>query len=105
MNKMFKKCFSFAIFLFFSLPLYAQSSYGGIMPRGMQGLADSVLDIFTGTFMRVIFAIFLCGSAVAYAFNKDNEKVKRSCIAIFIAAAICIGASGIVGAVWTASAG
>jgi hypothetical protein len=42
---------------------------------------------------------------VAYGFNKDNEKIKRNCIAIGIASAMIAGASGIVGAIWSASGG
>lgn len=75
------------------------------MPRGMQSLADSVLEVFTGRFVQIIFAIFFCGAAVAYGFNKDNEKVKRSCIAVGIACAMIASASAIVGAIWSASGG
>jgi type IV secretory pathway VirB2 component (pilin) len=96
------------VFLFFlagmaALPaaLFAQ----GVMPPGMETLAQSIFDIFTGNFVKVILAIFFCGAAIAYGFNKDNEKVKRSCIAIAIACAILISAQSIVNAVWTASGG
>jgi uncharacterized membrane protein len=100
MNKSFKKVSVLIPYLFLSLPLFAQG-----LPPGMQGLADTILGIFTGGFIKVVLAIFLCGSAVAYAFNKDNEKIKRNCIAIAIASGIIIGASSIVGAVWAASGG
>jgi hypothetical protein len=82
-----------------SLPLFAAD----LMPAGMQNLADGILEIFKSDFVKVILAVFLCGSAVAYAFNKDNEKVKRSAIAIGVGAAIIMAASGIVGAVWQAA--
>jgi hypothetical protein len=82
-----------------ALPLFAQ----GIMPRGMTNLAESILEIFSGRLVQIIFAIFFCGAAVAYGFNKDNEKVKRNCIAIGIASAMICSASAIVGAVWSAS--
>ena len=95
------KASAFIAYLFSSLTLFAQSS----LPPGMQNLAQGILDIFTSPFIKVILAIFLCGSAVAYAFNKDNEKVKRNCIAIGIATGILICATGIVGAIWNASGG
>jgi hypothetical protein len=95
------KISSFLMYFFSSLMLSAQSA----LPPGMQSLAQGVLDIFTSPFIKVILAIFLCGSAVAYAFNKDNEKVKRNCIAIGIATGILICATGIVGAIWNASGG
>jgi len=97
-----KKLFIASIFSFFlTMPLTAQ----GLMPAGMKTLADQILDIFTGPFVRIILVIFLCGAAITYAFNKDNEKMKRNCIAIGVAIAILIGASGIVGAIWTAAGG
>lgn len=84
-----------------SARLFAQD----LMPSGMTSLAEGILEIFTGSFVKVILAIFLCGSALAYGFNKDNEKVKRNCIAIGVAAGILICASSIVDAVWSASGG
>ncbi|MDR1374192.1 MAG: TrbC/VirB2 family protein [Treponema sp.] len=89
-----------ALSLWAARPLSAQ-----ILPPGMEDLATSILDIFTGPFVRIILAIFLCGSAIAYGFNKDNEKIKRNCIAVGVSAAIIIAASAIVDAVWTASGG
>jgi uncharacterized membrane protein len=74
-----------------------------ILPGGMSTLMDNILGVFTGDFVKTILIIFLCGTAVAYGFNKDNEKMKRNCIAIGIAIAILIGASAIVGAIWNAS--
>jgi type IV secretory pathway VirB2 component (pilin) len=93
-----------ALFAFLSLTtiqVFAQ----GLMPSGMTGLAQGVLDVFTGPFVKVVLAIFLCGSAIAYGFNKDNEKIKRNAIAIGVAAAILIGAQSVVNAVWSASGG
>lgn len=94
-----KKPFFFPFMILAAYPLMAQD----LLPAGMQNLADSVIDIFTGPFVKAILAIFLCGSAVAYGFNKDNEKIKRNCIAIAVGAAILIGATSIVDAVWSAS--
>jgi hypothetical protein len=92
---------AFLAAFFVSQALHAQS----VVPPGMQSLAQGILDIFTSPFLKVILAIFLCGSAVAYAFNKDNEKVKRNCIAIAIATGLLITATSVVGAIWNASGG
>ena len=100
-NNSLKKLMPFAVFFLSVLPLFAQAS----LPGGMTTLAQSILGIMTGDFVRIILAIFLCGSAIAYGFNKDNDKVKRNCIAIGVAAAILISASSIVGWVWSASGG
>jgi len=75
-----------------SQPAFAQDAIAK-----MESVADRVLGIFTGTLVRMILAISLCVSAVVYATNKDNEKVKRGCLAVGIAAVIIISASGIVG--------
>jgi type IV secretory pathway VirB2 component (pilin) len=101
MKPQHKKRFALlALSLWAARPLFAQ-----IMPAGMETLAENILEIFTGPFVRIILAIFLCGSAIAYGFNKDNEKIKRNCIAIGVSAAIIIAAASIVDAVWSASGG
>lgn len=86
--------------IFLPLSLFAQDAIGK-----MTSLAQNIFDIFTSDFVKIILAIFLCGSALAYGFNKDNEKIKRNCIAIGVAAAILIGSQEIVKMVWTASGG
>jgi type IV secretory pathway VirB2 component (pilin) len=73
------------------------------MPAGMTSLVESIMGVFTGPFVKTILVICLCGCAVAYAFNKDNEKMKRNVIAIGIAIGILVGASFIVGAIWDAA--
>jgi type IV secretory pathway VirB2 component (pilin) len=74
-----------------------------ILPSGMTSLMESILNVFTGPFVRTILIICLCGCAVAYGFNKDNEKMKRNVIAIGVAIAILCTASFIVKAIWEAS--
>ncbi|MDR2767331.1 MAG: TrbC/VirB2 family protein [Treponema sp.] len=96
-----KKIPALLVTAFTAFRLFAQD----LMPAGMTSLAESILEIFTGDFVKIILAIFLCGSAIAYGFNKDNEKIKRNAIAIGVAAAILIAASSIVNAVWDASGG
>ena len=90
----------FVVLLFSGLSL----AYGqNIVPPGMERLADNILGVFTSPFIRVILAIFLCGSAITYAFNKDNEKIKRNCIAIGVAAAILVVSQTLVDIVWRAA--
>jgi type IV secretory pathway VirB2 component (pilin) len=90
-----------ALYLAPALPLMAQD----LLPSGMTSLMDSVLEIFTGTFVKTILIICLCGCAIAYGFNKDNEKMKRNAIAIGVAVAILCTASFIVEKIWDASQG
>ncbi|MDR1211814.1 MAG: TrbC/VirB2 family protein, partial [Spirochaetaceae bacterium] len=70
---------------------------------GMSNLMESVLEIFTGTFVKTILIVCLCGCAIAYGFNKDNEKMKRNALAIGVATAILCTASFIVDKIWEAS--
>jgi type IV secretory pathway VirB2 component (pilin) len=83
-----------------ALPLFAQE-----LPAGMSSLMDTILEWFTGSFVRTILVLCLVGSAIAYGFNKDNEKVKRNMIAIGIAIALVIGSTAIVEMIWEASGG
>ena len=85
-----------------AVPLFAQ---GGLMPAGMKNLADNIYEIMTGDFVRVLLACFLAGAAVTFAFNKDNEKIKKNAIAVAVAAAILMTASGVVEAVMSAARG
>ena len=74
-----------------------------IMPKGLVSLGDSIMGVFTGGLVKTIMICCLAGCAVAYGFNKDNEKMKRNIIAIGVAIAIIVGAQWIVGAIWDAS--
>ena len=88
------------LLLLAATPLFAQ---GDIMPAGMNSLAQSIQEVFTGNIMRIILICCLCGCAIAYGFNKDNEKMKRNCIAIGIATGVLIAAQSIVEAIMTAA--
>jgi hypothetical protein len=79
--------------LILSNPVFAQND----AIAKMESVSNKVLDLFTGTLVRTILAISFCCSAVAYAMNKDNEKVKRGALAVAIASVMIIAASGIVG--------
>jgi type IV secretory pathway VirB2 component (pilin) len=96
-----KNAFLTVLYLAPALHLAAQS----LLPSGMSSLMDSVLEVFTGGFVKTILIIFLVGCAVAYGFNKDNEKMKRNIIAIGVAIAIIGTASFIVEKIWDASKG
>jgi len=89
------------IFLFLLLaaavPLFAQQ----LVPSGLQSAADQIQEIFTGPIVTVILVCCLAGCGIAYAFNKDNEKMKRNIIAIAIGIIIVGAAVKIVGAVLT----
>jgi hypothetical protein len=93
-QKLDKRCCAFVLFLATaSLPLFAANTD---LPGKMNTIAGQIYNIMTGDGVRVLLACFLAGSAVAYAFNKDNEKVKRNCIAVAVAAAILMLATGLV---------
>jgi hypothetical protein len=99
----FRKLLVFAVLAPVSaLPLFAQ---GELLPSGMTTLMTSLLEIFIGDFVQGILVICLCGCAVAYGFNKDNEKMKRNIIAIGVALAILAAASNIVEAIFKAAQG
>ena len=91
----------FLLLLIAAMPMFAQD----ILPSGMTSLVDSILKIFTGGFVKTILIIFLAACAVAYGFNKDNEKMKRNILAIGVAIGIIVGAQWIVDAIWSASGG
>ena len=87
------------------LPLFAFTAVNAFaqLPPGMSTLMTSILGVFTGTFTKTILIVCLCGYAVAYGFNKDNEKMKRNVIAIGISVAILVCAQFIIDAIWKAS--
>jgi type IV secretory pathway VirB2 component (pilin) len=80
-----------------ALPLHAQlSGSDEAIPSNMKSMAEKIQAAMTSPFIKTILIIMLCASAIAYAFNKDNEKIKRNCIVIAIAAGILISASTLV---------
>jgi hypothetical protein len=85
------KLAAFLTCLALSQPAFAQDAIAK-----MEAVSDKVLKLFTGTLVRTILAIAFCCSAVAYAMNKDNDKVKRGALAVGIASVMIIAASGIV---------
>jgi hypothetical protein len=99
-DKKFVKIIFVFLFCFALAPLYAA---GVPIPAGLESLVDGLKEVFTGPIVKALLVMCLAGSAVAYGFNKDNEKMKRNCIAVAIACAVLIAASEIIDAVWNAS--
>ena len=102
MKKIDLKILFLMLLLAAAAPLFAA---GDIMPSGMTSLFESVLEIFTGRVVKIILICCLAGCAVAYGFNKDNEKMKRNIIAIGVAIGILVAASSIVDTIWSAAKG
>jgi hypothetical protein len=94
-----------SIFLLQAAFSFAQDGDDSLLPGGMRTLMNDIVGIFTGGFVKGILIASLGGCAVAYGFNKDNEKMKRNIIAIAVACAILFAASAIVTNVTKAAAG
>jgi len=88
------------LLLFAAAPLFAQAD---IVPPGLTSVMTSVRNVFTGPIVKIILTCCLAGCAIAYGFNKDNEKMKRNIIAIAVAIVIIVGATFIVDLLWDAS--
>lgn len=71
-----------ALLLLVSAALYAQSTV--IIPGEVQSTLEEVRTAFTGDLARIIVGICFAGSCIAYAYNKDNEKMKAKLIAVMI---------------------
>jgi hypothetical protein len=62
--------------------VYAQSAI--VIPTQVQSTLESVQKAFTGDLARIIVGICFAGSCIAYAYNKDNEKMKAKLIAVMV---------------------
>ena len=102
MKKSNLKTLFFMFLLSASAPLFAQGK-NTVIPPGMTSLMDNILSAFTSGFTKAILIICLCGCAIAYGFNKDNEKMKRNIIAIGVAIGLLVCASQIVDMIWSAA--
>ncbi|GHU40325.1 hypothetical protein FACS1894190_07080 [Spirochaetia bacterium] len=74
----------FVLFALQAAAVFAQE----LVPGSLTTLAEQVQGIFTGDLTRIIVGCCFAGSCVAYAFNKDNEKMKGKMVAIIIATAL-----------------
>ena len=81
------------------------SDDSGLIPAPMTGLMEKIVSIFTGGLIKGVLICSLAGCAVAYGFNKDNEKMKRNIVAIAVACAILFAASTIIENVTAAASG
>jgi type IV secretory pathway VirB2 component (pilin) len=99
MNKSQLKILFFMLILAAAAPLFATD----LVPAGLTNMTTEIIGIFTGGIVKAILICCLAGCAVAYAFNKDNEKMKRNIIAIGIAIVIIIGSTSIVEKIMEAS--
>jgi type IV secretory pathway VirB2 component (pilin) len=97
-NSQMKIMFLFLL-LAAAMPLFAAD----ILPSGLKTMGDNVKEIFTGDLVTIILICCLAGCGIAYAFNKDNEKMKRNIIAIVIGIIIVAAAAAIVSAVMGAA--
>ncbi|MDR0684689.1 MAG: TrbC/VirB2 family protein [Spirochaetaceae bacterium] len=84
------------IVAFFALQAAVNYAQADIMPEKMNTLMNNIVATFTGPLVKGILIASLAGCAVAYGFNKDNEKMKRNIIAIAVACAILFAASEII---------
>jgi len=96
-----KKLFWFFLFsVLFTLPLFAN-----VIPAQMQTLAEQILATFRGPFVRTILVIFFIATGIAFAYNKDNESMKKKCIAVFVGIAIVGIGPEIINMIWSAAGG
>jgi type IV secretory pathway VirB2 component (pilin) len=86
----------FLMCVFLLLAAVTATAQDELLPSGMRSLMKDIIGIFTGDFVKGILICSLAGCAIAYGFNKDNEKMKRNVIAIAVACAILFAASAIV---------
>jgi len=95
MNQLSKRINAFFILLFLAMPLFAQDAIAR-----MDALAQRILEFFRSPLIRTILVIALCGSAIAFAVNKDNQRLRGGCIAIVVATGILMVAPEIINALW-----
>ena len=87
------------LLLFMSVPLFAQSA----ALTAMDTVAQDILGAMRSPLVRTILVIALCGSAIAFAVNKDNQRLRFGAIAIIVAAVILMAAPEIIDMIWKIS--
>jgi len=96
-NSQMKIMFLFLL-LAAAVPLFAE-----VIPSGLSSVSSEVEGFFKSGIVTSILVCCLAGCGVAYAFNKDNEKMKRNIIAIAIGIVIITVAKEIVSSIMTAA--
>jgi len=71
-----------------------------ITPTQVKTTLTNLQEAFTGTAAQVILGICFAGSCIAYAYNKDNEKMKAKVLAVMIATGLLVLSSTIVETFW-----
>lgn len=78
--------FFVVVLLITGMSAFGQS--GTIVPDKVQTSLEQIQDVFTGDVAKIIVSICFGGSCIAYAYNKDNEKMKAKLIAVMIASGL-----------------
>jgi hypothetical protein len=83
--------------------LFAGGSVSGqnLLPSGLMTMAENILDIFTGDLARIILGCCFAGSCIAYAYNKDNEKMKAKVLAVMVATGLLVLTSEVIDQLWS----
>jgi len=89
------KIMLFLLLLSAAVPLFADG-LADLGLSGMEKLGGTIQGVFTSTLVKAILIACLAGCGIAYAYNKDNEAMKKKVIAITIGIAIITAASVIV---------
>jgi hypothetical protein len=88
-----KNAIAFLAAMFTAAGVHAQS----LVPKELTTTANQVAAFFKSPVLVVIFGILIAAAGLAFAFNKDNEKIKHTCIAIIIGCVIMGGSATIAG--------
>jgi hypothetical protein len=72
-----------------------------LIPSGLQSMAEQVFDVFTGDMARIILGCCFAGSCIAYAYNKDNEKMKAKILAVMVATGLLVLTSEVIDQLWS----
>lgn len=73
-------------------PVAAQSSI-----TGLDTIAQKVLDVMSGSLVKLILTIALVGLGIGLIVSRDNDAMKKRFIVWLVAVAVLRGASEIVG--------
>ena len=86
------------LLFFMAMPVFAQSAASAVST--MNDVAVKILEVMKGPLIKTILVIALCGCAIAFAVNKDNQRLRNGAIAIGVAVVILMAAPDIIDALW-----